>query len=98
MGWWAVLLFQLCLAGGLSGQRGSYHSLVVPAATLVLPDLPYEYGDLKPHLDSETLKVHHQGHHKAYCDKTNAALWEWRAQVSGWRMLRQDTTVQCMAH
>lgn len=79
---WRLLFFQLILAGCLSGQRGSYRGLVVPAAVLVLPDLPYDHGDLEPHLDSATLKVHHQGHHKAYCDKTNTALREWRAQVS----------------
>jgi hypothetical protein len=79
---WYVLLLQLALTGSLSGQRGSYRDLVVPQPVLTLPDLPYGYEGLAPHLDSATLQVHHLGHHKAYCDKTNAALQEWRAEVS----------------
>ena len=56
-------------------------SLVEPQDVLVLPELPYDYDSLTPHLDSATLRVHHQGHHKAYTDKTNAALAQWRQEV-----------------
>lgn len=81
---WKILTIAVCLCfvGCLRSQRGSYRSLVVPSPSLVLPDLPYSYTALKPHLSSVTLRVHHQGHHKAYCDKTNAALEEWREEVS----------------
>lgn len=77
---WGVIF--VCFISCVTGQRGSYRSLVVPSPVLTLPDLPYSYTELKPYLSSGTLKIHHQGHHKAYCDKTNAALEEWRAQVS----------------
>lgn len=77
-----IPLLLLCFAGSLSSQRGSYRSLVEPSPVLTLPDLPYSYAALEPHLDTATLRVHHQGHHRAYCDKTNAALEEWRAKVS----------------
>ena len=46
-----------------------------------LPDLPYNYSGLEPYLDEKTLIVHHQGHHKAYTNKMNAALKEWRKEV-----------------
>ena len=71
-----------CLLGCMRAQRGAYVSLVEPQEVLELPDLPYSYDDLSPHLDAATLRVHHQGHHKAYTDKTNAALKQWRDQVS----------------
>lgn len=39
-----------------------------------LPDLPYSYGALEPHLDEATLRIHHDKHHKTYVDKLNEAL------------------------
>lgn len=43
-------------------------------AKFELPELPYEYDALEPYIDEETLHVHHDKHHQAYCDKFNAAL------------------------
>jgi len=39
-----------------------------------VPDLPYDYGALAPHIDEETMRIHHDKHHQAYVDKANAAL------------------------
>jgi Fe-Mn family superoxide dismutase len=39
-----------------------------------VPDLPYAYNALEPHIDEATMKVHHDKHHQAYVDKANAAL------------------------
>src|SRR5574339_495687 len=39
-----------------------------------VPDLPYGYDALEPHIDEATMKVHHDKHHQAYVDKANAAL------------------------
>jgi Fe-Mn family superoxide dismutase len=39
-----------------------------------VPDLPYPYDALEPHIDEATMKVHHDAHHKAYVDNANAAL------------------------
>jgi Fe-Mn family superoxide dismutase len=41
---------------------------------LELPDLPYAYDALEPHIDAETMRIHHDLHHKAYVDNANAAL------------------------
>jgi Fe-Mn family superoxide dismutase len=45
-----------------------------------VPDLPYDYDALEPHIDEATMRVHHDKHHQAYVDKANAALegteWE----------------------
>jgi len=39
-----------------------------------VPDLPYPYDALEPHIDEETMRIHHDKHHQAYVDKANAAL------------------------
>jgi len=45
-----------------------------------LPALPYDFGALEPHIDEQTMRIHHGKHHQAYIDKANAALagteWE----------------------
>jgi Fe-Mn family superoxide dismutase len=39
-----------------------------------VPPLPYDYAALEPHIDEETMRVHHDKHHQAYVDNANAAL------------------------
>ena len=39
-----------------------------------VPDLPYAYDALEPHIDEQTMRIHHDKHHKAYVDNANAAL------------------------
>lgn len=39
-----------------------------------LPDLPYDYKALEPHIDAKTMEIHHTKHHQAYIDKANGAL------------------------
>jgi Fe-Mn family superoxide dismutase len=39
-----------------------------------LPQLPYGFDALEPHIDAQTMEIHHDRHHKAYVDNANAAL------------------------
>jgi Fe-Mn family superoxide dismutase len=39
-----------------------------------VPDLPYAYDALEPHIDEQTMRLHHDKHHQAYVDKVNGAL------------------------
>lgn len=39
-----------------------------------LPDLPYAYDALEPHIDARTMEIHHGKHHQAYISKANDAL------------------------
>lgn len=39
-----------------------------------LPQLPYDYDALEPHIDERTMKIHHTKHHQGYTDKVNKAL------------------------
>lgn len=39
-----------------------------------LPPLPYANNALEPHIDAQTMEIHHDRHHKAYVDNLNKAL------------------------
>ncbi len=39
-----------------------------------LPDLPYGYDALQPHIDEKTMNIHHTKHHAGYTSKLNAAI------------------------
>lgn len=39
----------------------------------VLPELPYAYNALEPYYDEQTVRLHHDAHHKAYVDGLNNA-------------------------
>ncbi len=39
-----------------------------------VPDLPYPYEALEPHISADTMRFHHDRHHQTYADKANAAL------------------------
>eukprot|EP00913_Durusdinium_trenchii_P023415 g21993.t1 len=45
-----------------------------PTMAYTLPDLPYAYDALEPHIDARTMEIHHTKHHQAYINKVNAAL------------------------
>jgi Fe-Mn family superoxide dismutase len=44
-----------------------------------LPDLPYEFAALEPHIDARTMEIHHGKHHATYVAKLNAALEKYPA-------------------
>jgi superoxide dismutase, Fe-Mn family len=63
--------FIVTAAAALTAQAASAQ----PApATYVLPALPYAYDALEPHIDAQTMQIHHDKHHKAYVDNLNKAL------------------------
>ena len=39
-----------------------------------VPPLPYAYNALEPHIDEQTMRIHHDKHHAAYVTNLNAAL------------------------
>lgn len=47
-----------------------------PTGPFTLPPLPYPYEALEPHIDAETMHLHHDKHHATYVVKLNAALAE----------------------
>jgi Fe-Mn family superoxide dismutase len=45
-----------------------------PVMAYSVPDLPYDYNALEPHIDEATMRVHHDKHHQAYVTAVNNAL------------------------
>jgi len=43
-------------------------------ASYELPDLPYDYGALQPHISGEIMELHHSKHHATYVNGVNTAL------------------------
>jgi len=39
-----------------------------------LPSLPYDFAALEPHIDTQTMQIHHGKHHAAYVNNLNAAI------------------------
>ncbi|MCG9893146.1 MAG: superoxide dismutase [Thermosynechococcaceae cyanobacterium MS004] len=76
MGKFLNALFIFCVCCGivlLSGARAI-------ATPFDLPDLPYSYNALEPHIDAETMQIHHDKHHAAYVNNLNKALEKYPAQ------------------
>ncbi|MEM6261714.1 MAG: superoxide dismutase [Bacteroidota bacterium] len=42
--------------------------------SFTLPDLPYAFDALEPHIDARTMEIHHDKHHAGYTNKLNAAI------------------------
>ncbi|MBW4840365.1 MAG: DUF2935 domain-containing protein [Paenibacillaceae bacterium] len=56
----------------------------VPIGGHTLPPLPYPYNALEPHIDEQTMRIHHDKHHKTYVDNLNKAELKLRdARKSG---------------
>ena len=43
------------------------------AAKHTLPDLPYDFDDLEPHISADIMKLHHMKHHATYVNNLNIA-------------------------
>ena len=43
-------------------------------AEYTLPDLPYDYGALEPHISGKIMELHHDKHHNTYVTGLNAAI------------------------
>jgi Fe-Mn family superoxide dismutase len=66
-----------------------------PAAPFTLPPLGYAFDALEPHIDAQTMQIHHDKHHAAYVTNLNKAV-AGHKEVEGWtveRLLRDLSKV-----
>ncbi|HLP27828.1 MAG TPA: superoxide dismutase [Candidatus Didemnitutus sp.] len=64
-----------------------------------LPPLPYEFGALEPHIDAQTMQIHHDKHHLAYVNGLNKAEEELaKSRISGDYSLVQHWSRQAAFH
>ena len=52
----------------------SFRNLKIIQMSFQLPNLPYAYDALEPHIDARTMEIHHTKHHNAYLTKLNGAI------------------------
>ena len=50
------------------------HTAVTLVSEYTLPELPYDYAALEPHISGKIMELHHDKHHAAYVAGANAAL------------------------
>ncbi|RYP76807.1 hypothetical protein DL771_001543 [Monosporascus sp. 5C6A] len=77
----ATSLFRAAPSVRAALRAGSVKSRVAPLAgtaftrgKATLPDLPYDYGELEPHISGKIMEIHHKGHHQTYVNNLNQAL------------------------
>ena len=74
----AALVSVACAAGStfptVNAQPATTSS--PPGGPFTLPPLPYSFDALEPHIDAETMQIHHDKHHAAYVANLNKAIAE----------------------
>ncbi len=62
------------IAAGVAGMVGAVPAMAQAASPYALPSLPYAPAALEPHIDAQTMQIHHGKHHQAYVTNLNNAL------------------------
>jgi Fe-Mn family superoxide dismutase len=62
------------IAAGVAGLVSPVPALAQAASPYALPSLPYAPAALEPHIDAQTMQIHHGKHHQAYVTNLNNAL------------------------
>lgn len=73
LGGW-IMLEQSALAQQASAPAAGVSQPAAGDGPWTLPPLPYGYADLEPHIDAQTVKLHHDIHHLGYVRAANQAL------------------------
>lgn len=56
-----------------------------------LPDLPYDYGALEPHINAQIMQLHHSKHHATYVNNLNATEDKYQEALAKGRSARLAT-------
>jgi Fe-Mn family superoxide dismutase len=60
--------------GGATASPADLGGWDEAAGLFILPALPYDKAALEPHIDAQTMEIHHDRHHKGYVDGANKAM------------------------
>jgi hypothetical protein len=75
----AFLLFYAAITFGKSVEPvAPYEEAFQAREEYSLPKLPYNYSDLEPYIDVETVRLHYLRHHAGYTAQMNHVLKVWR--------------------
>src|ERR1700687_4389510 len=69
-----------CIAGAaalLSLGIGRAVAQTAPSSPFTLPPLGYAFDALEPHIDAQTMMIHHDRHHAAYVNNANQIAQSW---------------------
>jgi superoxide dismutase, Fe-Mn family len=61
------------LPGAIAQPNSAAPAAAAPTGPFTLPPLPYAYDALEPHIDAQTMQIHHDRHHAAYIANLNKA-------------------------
>jgi Fe-Mn family superoxide dismutase len=62
------------LPGAIAQTNPTAPAAATPSGPFTLPPLPYAYDALEPHIDAQTMQIHHDKHHAAYVANLNKAV------------------------
>jgi len=64
-------------SSGFLGRGEALAQTTAPASPFVLPPLGYAFEALEPHIDAQTMMIHHDRHHAAYVNNANTLAAGW---------------------
>ena len=82
----------LAVLPGALAQTNSTAPAAAPGGPFTLPPLPYAYDALEPHIDAQTMQIHHDKHHAAYVANLNKAV----AQIPRLRIITVEGLLQTL--
>ena len=62
------------LPGAMAQNNPASQRISIVSPGFTLPPLPYAYDALEPHIDAQTMQIHHDKHHAAYVVNLNKAF------------------------
>jgi len=66
-----------------AGVAGAGFAAQTPTGPFTLPALAYPFAALEPHIDAETMQIHHDRHHQTYVTNLNVALAKIKVPPAG---------------